>query len=473
MDKLTNRKAAVNGRFYPANKVQLISDLDVYFKKYQKTNISGSIQAIIVPHAGYVFSGEVAASAYIQIDAEKEYENIFILAPSHSYSIPGSSIYNIGKFETPLGEVVVNIELANKLIAENDVFKSLPEMHIQEHSIEVQLPFLQFLLKKKLQIVPILIGTHDEEYLKLIAESLHPYFNEQNLFVISSDFSHFPNYKDAIVADKRISDAIENKKVGGLLKAVEQNKQAHFDNFATSACGISGILVLLHLIENRSEIAIRKIKYMNSGDSKFGDHARVVGYLSFIVHTIKLEKVEFELSDEDKSILLRIAREAIKNRLCSNWEDNVENLTFSDNLKGNCGVFVSLHKKSELRGCIGRFESMEPLYILCQKMAIASAYNDHRFSPLTFDELDDINIEISVLSPLKKIKSIDEIVIGEHGIYIKQGINKGTLLPQVAVNNNWNVEEFLGYCAKNKAGIGWYGWKTAEIYTFTAIVFSE
>ncbi len=473
MDKLKNREPAVNGRFYPANPNELKSDLKEYFNKNKFNTSNGAIQAIIVPHAGYVFSGEVAASAYTLIDSARIIENIFILAPSHGYSIPGASIYNIGHYETPLGEVPVNLELANKLIAENKVFKSIPETHLAEHSIEVQLPFLQFHLKNKFQIIPILIGTDKDEYLKQIAESLRPYFNNCNLFVISSDFSHFPNYTDAIRADSLIKEAIITNKIRNVNEALVQNREAKMANFATSACGISAIITLLHLTENNPNIRIEAIKYMNSGDSKWGGNERVVGYWSFAVINKTKESATFQLCEKDKTDLLQLARKTIEAHL-NHQKSYTPTIDFySKNLITPTGVFVTLHKQKQLRGCIGRFDADEPLYKMVQTMAIASATQDSRFESVKVSELSQLSIEISVLTPMERIHSKDEIILGEHGIYIKQGMHHGTLLPQVAKDNNWSVDEFLGYCSKNKAGLGWDGWKKAELYVYKALVFSE
>ena len=135
--------------------------------------------------------------------------------------------------------------------------------------------------------------------------------------------------------------------------------------------------------------------------------------------------------------------------------------------------FVSLHKEGELRGCIGRLDATEPLYEIIKEMAISAAVNDSRFPEVDEDELDSIEIEISGLTPMKKIDNIDQIELGRHGIFLRKGIFTGTFLPQVATETGWSKEEFLGYCAKHKACIGWEGWKNAEIYTYDAIIFSE
>ncbi|MDA3952253.1 MAG: AmmeMemoRadiSam system protein A [Bacteroidales bacterium] len=181
----------------------------------------------------------------------------------------------------------------------------------------------------------------------------------------------------------------------------------------------------------------------------------------------------FELTNQEKKKLLQIARSTINEYLVTGKSLKIEKSELTSSLEMDCGAFVTLHKDKALRGCIGRLVTDESLYIIVQKMAIAAATEDSRFSVVEKDELNNIDLEISVLTPLEKIELIDEIEIGRHGIYIKKGFSSGTFLPQVAVESQWTKEEFLGYCAKHKVGIGWDGWKDADIYTFEAIVFSE
>lgn len=181
----------------------------------------------------------------------------------------------------------------------------------------------------------------------------------------------------------------------------------------------------------------------------------------------------FFLSKGDKDQLLKIARTTIEQYLKHGNTIFIKESELSSSLMSPCGAFVTLHNKGELRGCIGRFTSPDALYKVIQKMAISSATQDSRFPKVELKELNEIDIEISVLTPLHKIDSIDEIKMGIHGIYIKKDFSSGTFLPQVAVETGWTKEEFLGYCSKNKVGIGWDGWKNAEIYIYEAIVFEE
>ncbi len=179
------------------------------------------------------------------------------------------------------------------------------------------------------------------------------------------------------------------------------------------------------------------------------------------------------ISENDKLLLLQMARQRIVEHLAPEPGKQVSGSGIPDSVRIRCGAFVSLYVKNELRGCIGTFSENEMLYVNVRKMALSAAVSDSRFSPIEASELKQLIIEISVLSPRKKISGPEEIVLGTHGIYIQDGAYRGTLLPQVALKQNWSVEQFLGNCSKYKAGLGWEGWKTAELYTYEAFVFSS
>jgi hypothetical protein len=468
---LADRKPAVAGQFYSASPAQLKSDLGALFAKALPKQ-SGAVVALISPHAGYVFSGEVAATSFNQLDPAKKYDNIFILASSHRMAFDGASVYTAGHYETPLGKVKVNLELAGKLVRENAVFNNKTEPHTYEHSLEVQLPFLQYKLGNDIRIVPIILGTQSEATSKKIGAALKPYLDGNNLFVISSDFSHYPSYEDAYIVDRRTAEAIVRNQPAALIEILGKNDDTGIPGLATSLCGWTSVLSLLYMTEGRDDLRYKAVQYMNSGDSEiYGDKERVVGYYSIVVE--KIPNVGFSLDDREKNSLLRIARSAVCETAGVKGLPLEDPAGFSDRLREPYGCFVTLKADGALRGCIGRFESAIPLYELVWEMAISAASQDYRFRPVEADELNGIDIEISILTPLQKISSIEEIELGRHGIYLKKGFSSGTFLPQVATETGWTKEEFLGHCAKDKAHIGWDGWKDAEIFTYEAYVFGE
>ena len=480
------RPATQAGRFYEGNAARLSREVDSLLNVNVNANVNGNVNgnvnvrstlvaslaknvaALIVPHAGYYFSGNVAAAAYATLNPDKRYERIFLLGPSHHEWLDGASV-NTGadRYATPLGEVPVDRETGRQLTEADSVFAYRPEAHDREHCLEVQLPFLQRRLGDVPPIVPIIISTNDFSKLKRMAEVLKPYFNENNLFIVSSDFSHYPSYGDACEVDGRTGKAVESGDVGQFIAAIEANAKSGIRNLATSACGEFAIITLMCMLDRNYEV--KHLLYQNSGDVDDHDPNRVVGYHAFAV----VRNQEFTVTDDEKRQLKTIALQSIKDSLDGKRAAQADSSQFAANstLRQKCGAFVSLHKHGHLRGCIGHFGEDYPLYRIVAEMARAAAFEDPRFTPVRRDELDDIDIEISVLTPMRRIQSLDEFELHRHGIYIRKGYRSGTFLPQVADEVNWTKEEFVSHCAQDKAGIGWDGWRDAELYVYEAIVF--
>lgn len=470
--KDNTREAMFAGQFYPENKQELTKQLATLFEKAKTlTNPieKKPLQALIVPHAGYVFSGEVAASAYLQIPDNAQYKRVFVLASSHRYSFNGAAVYCRGNYKTPLGEINVDTSLAKELLKSSAVFIEHNEAHENEHSLEVQLPFLQYRYGSDFLLVPIILGVHDAETCKKIAGQLKPWVTPENLWIISTDFSHYPEYEDARKVDEITATAICGNQTEKLQSFLKENKSLKINNLATSLCGWTSVFTLLYLTEN-NEFAFEKILYQNSGDSmKYGSKNRVVGYWSIAVYNCQKT---FTISDEEKTELLKKARTSITTFVNTGEKGQLQPPESSGILNEITGAFVSIYINGRLRGCIGGFAQKKTLNDLVQDMAV-SASHDRRFTPVKPEELENMELEISVLSPLNKINSPSEIELGKHGIYITDGLNSGTFLPQVATKTGWNVEEFLGHCSRDKAGIGWNGWKTADIFTYEAIIIRD
>jgi len=471
--KSNDRLTVVAGKFYPEDPDKLNQELKSLFasaipKKFNE------VRAIVSPHAGYIYSGKVAASSFNQIDYTTNYKRIFLIASSHHINFDKAAVYCDGDFIMPYGKEIVDIDFSKMLVESfPDIFTANPDAHLNEHSLEVQLPFLHYVLKTSYCIVPIVIGTSDPEVCRRIASALKPYLNADNLFIISSDFSHYPEYSNARKVDAVTKDAILSNNPNVLLTTLSDNSQKHIPHLATSLCGWTSVLTLLYMTTLYNSLEYRAIAYSNSGDIKYyGERDRVVGYWAISLIEKPIEENDFQLTETDKKILLNIARTTLEEHCIhmKNQKTNIQNLSATLNTK--CGAFVTLYKNGKLRGCIGRLSGNVPLYKLVQEMTISAASYDRRFLPVNEDELPDMKIEISVLSPLKKINNIEEIVLGKHGIFIEDGYHTGVFLPQVATETGWSREEFLGHCARDKAGLDWDGWKTADLFIFTATVFS-
>lgn len=465
------RKAAVAGQFYPAGHEAATRELERYFSHFEDCEQRDDIRAVIVPHAGWIFSGEVAASAFSRINPSKVYDRVFLIGPSHQVYLDAVSIDSESThYATPLGEVEVDCETCRKLAEDTKLFKYDKRAHLREHCLEVELPFLQYHLKTMPPIVPVVIATDDIQKLITLNDALTPYFNERNLWVVSSDFSHYPAYDDACMVDGRTAEAIISGNAQMLANIVDRNEREHITGLSTSACGLSALFTLLFFNHHGQQQKMEHVMYRNSGDSPYGDKDRVVGYHSFIVYPEKTDPNALTLTREEMGTLLHIARESIASA-CENR--SMAPIDITDNLTNKLGAFVTLHKNDQLRGCIGHFGEDVPLYHIVKEMARAAAFEDPRFPRVTASELEDIVIEISVLTPLKRIESADEFVYGRQGIYMRKGYRSGTFLPQVAHEVDWTKEEFLGHCARDKAGIGWNGWRDAELFTYEAILFEE
>ena len=460
-----DREPAVAGTFYSSDLRVLQEQLRVFFSEQENRTVN-DISALIVPHAGYVYSGKVAASAYSLIDEDAEYENIFIIGTSHHVSFNGASVYEKGHYKTPLGMVPVNLQLAEGLIKSSEYVVYEPAAHLEEHTIEVQLPFLHFRLKHLKQIVPIVIGTKDSAVCKLLAEVLRPYFNNNNLFIFSSDFSHYPTYETACAIDSQTADIIVKNDPLLLQEYLQEEEIEHIPNLLTRLCGWSSVLTLLYLTEGE-EYKYSKVRYMNSGDVRMGEKRRVVGYQSILVQA--KNQLGENLREKDKKGLLEAARNAIVGHLRIEEEKEFPKV----HAEGIDSAFVSVYVKDELRGCMGRFNANISLVELIHELALSAAFEDGRFEHLEEDDLNDLRIEISVLTPMKKINNIEQIELGRHGVYLVKNGRKGTFLPQVAKKTGWTLNEFLGHLARDKAHVGWDGWKDAELYVYEAIVFSD
>ncbi len=476
-ENLVNRKPVVAGSFYPAAKDELSDMLAGFFTSTIRKTDPGTPQAagLVAPHAGYVFSGQVAAWSYAQLDPEKSYDNIFILGTSHYSQFQGASIYDIGNYLTPFGEVEVNREIARDLINGSSYFFYDPSAHKREHGIEVQLPFLQFHLEHPFRIVPIVLGTSDPDVIEAVFAGLEPYRKEGNIFILSTDFSHYPDYKTARRTDSLTARAFMLYDPLKFRNYIHQKQQDPPAGLLTPMCGWPSALVFMKLFDDRARYQYTPLFYRNSGDTKFGDKDRVVGYYSIMI-TQKppvMAVSDSMLTRSQKILLLKIARETLEYYLRTGKILNYDENVLPDPLLQHRGAFVTLYKGRALRGCIGRFVPDDPLYEVVQQMAIAAAVKDQRFKPLLYGELGQVTISISVLTPPRKIDSADEFELGKEGIIIKQGNRSGTFLPQVAEETGWSKEEFLGHCSRDKAGLGWEGWKNADMFVFTADVFSE
>lgn len=460
------RKPAVAGTFYPADSSTLLKQVQDFLRQATKAELGGEVVALISPHAGYVYSGQVAAYAYKLLEG-LEFEAVVVIAPSHHFPVKGASVYHKGGYQLPMGLIPIHQLLAEQIMAQTEIMGFYPQAHAREHSLEVQLPFLMTVLGD-FKLVPIVMGAQDIETCRIVAQGIADTIKGRRVLIVaSSDLSHFHGYDKAVQLDSIVQERVRNFDPEGLARDLGQG--------VSEACGggpiITAMLAARMLGADKTEV----LRYANSGDVS-GDRSQVVGYMAAAVYKSgdedKTEQKETSmgLTAEEKKDLHRIARTTIEKLLQGESPSSFTPLTPKLNEKR--GAFVTLKKGGQLRGCIGYIQAIKPLYLSIEEMAQAAAFKDPRFSPVTADEFAEIDIEISVLTPLHKIGKVENIEVGRHGIYLKQGLRSGLLLPQVATENNWDRLTFLQYTCR-KAGLPSNAWqdKGTEIYTFSADIF--
>ncbi len=477
------RPPAVAGSFYPDSPSELKKMVKGFLSRATDAKIEGQIVALLSPHAGYVFCGQVAAYSYKQLEG-REFDDVIVIGPSQYLHLEGASVGSWDYYQTPLGKVEVDMELVEKLKAANPKIKFTPAAHSQEHAVEVQLPFLQCVLEK-FKLVPIIMGNPSPENCRMLSNALIKAVGDKKvLLVASSDMSHYPSHDDACRVDRQTLHVIESLAPFKLLESSRQILSQGIPNLDCTLCGLGPVATVLMTARRLKATEVKVLKYANSGDvTVMGriNRNRVVGYGAAVIYKSDRSEIkgqgpggEFALTEEQKMTLLHIARKTLN---CCLRKEKIPEFQVQDPaLRQKRGVFVTLTNHGRLRGCIGHFAPDTPLYKLVSQMTIAAATQDYRFfyNPITVDELDDIRIEISVLSPLKRIKSIDEIRMGIAGIYVRMGNRAGTFLPQVATETGWSKIEFLERCCSEKAGLPPDAWKKgAELYTYTALVFHE
>lgn len=461
-----------NGSFYPANREELDKAISGYFSELKPTSYNDPIAAL-VPHAGYIFSAKVAAKAYISIPDAETY---FIIAPSHRYWIE-NAVSCDENFNTPYGEVKTDKEIIEKL-TQNNLFKKDCEKFINEHDVEIQLPFLQHRFKNRFKIVPLLINTTDTEKIKKIALHITNISKETSrkiFYIISSDLSHYPEYENAKIVDMTLIEAIKSMDIFYIDLTSKILLSKKINNYQTSACGLSAIMLGVEIAKQQLQNAdFQLIKYSNSFEEQksIADREKVVGYAAGFFIKSKGNKKKKELSNEEKKALIQMARKSIEDAF------NGKDITFTlyENIKFNmpAAVFITLTQNSNLRGCMGTTQPTMSVADAVKYFARVSAFSDPRFSPLKKEELSKTKIEISVLSPLRKIKDHTEIKEKKDGVVVVSSGGSGLFLPQVWEYFN-SKEEFLSELCSQKAGLDPSCWKNkdTQIFVFDVEKFSE
>jgi hypothetical protein len=472
MAQETIRESVIAGSWYPGHPDILRKDIHRYLEKASPVSVPGELRALIVPHAGYMYSGGVAAHAY-RLLQDQSFDRVVIVAPSHRAYFKGASVYTLGGYRTPFGVVPLDREIVDALLEHSSLIQFVPEADAEEHSLEIQLPFLQVVLGD-FRLTPIIVADQSYTFCEQLAQALCDICRDMNVLLIAStDLSHFHSYGEARRLDQVVCDRVVSFDPQALSLDLQGGK--------CEACGAGPMMAVMLAARGLGADGAKLLQYANSGDVA-GDRSRVVGYLAAALYRSPSSHehirpkpgsnvgVDLGLNDDEKRTLCEIARQAIRSRCRA--EPMPEVSSDSARLMEKSGAFVCLHKGDELRGCIGMIEAKAPLLETVKEMAVQAAFSDPRFCSVQEEELRDLDIEISVLTPLQPIKDPDEIEIGRHGLYIRKGYHSGLLLPQVASERGWGREEFLRWTCR-KAGLPDQAWKDpdTELFLFSADVF--
>ncbi|MEE8424182.1 MAG: AmmeMemoRadiSam system protein B, partial [Elusimicrobiota bacterium] len=459
--------------------------LGLYLERAGKPNIPGRPVALVSPHAGFRFSGQAAAYGFKALSG-KRIRRVVVLGLSHRVPYRGASVPDVTHYETPLGKIPVDVSAVRRL-REHPLFENRPEVHRSEHSIEMQLPFLQAVLGNQFKLIPITFGSLEKGDYRAAADAIRKILDQDTLIVASSDFMHFGRRFGYRPFERSIPAGIEASDRQAIAAILSKN----FDSFygyhrrtGTTICGRVPIGVLLNLLGDSAKG--RLLRYYRSGDMT-GEWDGSVSYASILftegggkgplefVGSERKTREEAMLDPKAQSAVLALARATVESFVRGGKAPDPDKLSAEvrKGLQVERGVFVTLRKHGHLRGCIGSIVGVEPLYKGVVGNAINSCAYDRRFKPVKPDELKDITVEVSVLSPLRRVSDWRRILPGWHGVVLRKGNRRSVFLPHVALEFNWEIEETLSRLAV-KAGMPPDAWKSgAEFSVFEAQIIPE
>ena len=481
------RASRFAGSFYPGEAEALRKEVLRLLQAGDDHKPGGKILAAAAPHAGYVYSGAIAARVFKALSSI-EIDTMVIIGHDFGRQAPGviAVLPDYHCYRTPLGEVAVDETLRERLLRDEPRLIRNNQVHAAEHSIEVQLPFLQ-ITHPQAKILPVLFGEVTPEHCRAFVAALRKNLGSRRLLILAStDLAHYPNRRLAPELNRKTLSFAENYDLAGLCRWQAGGEWENLPGVETPICSAGGLGVALHWARTQGGNRVEILQRGNSGDCPGADDRRVVGYAALLFVNSEeakattdsaaaepvADKADFKLSAAAQKYLLGLARQRVAAGVHrQSWQLPVPDL---EEVKAPGALFVTLHQKQQLRGCIGTTRAEYPLYQAVSELAYAAAFQDSRFPPLAASELAALNIEISVLSPLTLVSSASAIVPGKHGVVVRRGGRSGLFLPQV-----WEQlpekEEFLNYLCAEKAGLPATAWRESgtQLYIFTVFAFTE
>jgi len=479
------RESALAGAWYPADPGELSDYVDGLLDAAKAEPVEEPIRALIAPHAGYVYSGATAAQAFSLVRG-REYRRVMVLAPTHRGGFAGISVADVDAYETPLGRIPLDTEAIAGLRG-SELVISDPDAHAREHAIEIELPLLQRALAPGWKLVPVLVGRLDSEDYEKAADLLRPLADDVTLVVVSSDFTHFgPRFGYMpFPPDREAPENIRELDEGAIERILARDAQgllAYQAKTGITICGYRPLALLLTMLPVDAQV--ERIAYATSGELT-GDWMNSVSYAALVVigHSpfsgqtapSKAAPVVGHVLDEaDLRLLHRLAVLGVEQAVLGPSADRDSEIQtrlsrLPEHARNHAGAFVTLREDGQLRGCIGYILPRKPLYQAVLENGVNAAVNDMRFRPVGPEELEKLEVEVSVLSPPRAIGSAEEFRLGEQGIILRKDGRQAVFLPEVAPEQGWTREEALSRLAR-KAGLPEDAWREGasfEVFTST------
>jgi MEMO1 family protein len=469
------RPSPLAGGWYPANRDELHGQLRGFMDGADDYHGARPV-ALVCPHAGYRYSGAVAGWCYATLERER-YDRIFILGPSHRVSLDGIGVGPWTHYETPLGQVPIDEAAVERLTAD-ELFAVVDGVDADEHSVEMQVPFLQ-LAAMGSAIVPLVVGRLDRDQIGRAAEVLRAEVGPGDLVIASSDFTHYgPRFgytpdvgDDRAVGIQELDGAAFTAFASGDLDTFLDHKR----ETGITVCGYLPMAIVQAMLTGDRSIELRR--YDTSGNLT-GDWKNSVSYAAIGVTGEPwsgrgADQSTWRLDRSEQLTLLSLARDAIAARLAGDPPPAFDDYAITEPMLQPAGGFVTLTLGGRLRGCIGEIPSTRPFHEVVRDHAVDAAFGDPRFGALTAAEFADVHVEISMLTPPAEVGGHGDIVLGRDGVYLIKGLRRAVYLPQVAVEQGWDLDQTLSSLAR-KAGMSPDGWRSgATFQTFQAQVFHE
>jgi MEMO1 family protein len=419
------REPVVSGQFYPSSPEELKPMIrGMVDEKVTKEDVIG----YYAPHAGYIYSGPVVGATISRVNLK---DTFVIMGPSHTGIGAPFSIMTEGTWRTPLGDVEIDAELAKAILCSSSYLKEDRSAHLQEHSIEVQLPFIQY-FKADIKFVPIILSHANASVYRSIGRAIAKAIKDSGkevVIVASGDMNHYESQKITHTKDRQAIESILKLEAGELLERVRE--------FNISMCGYGTAASLIYAAKEFGSVRTELVKYQTSGDIT-RDYSSVVGYAGILFKEVK------------ESSQVKLARETVESYIARGEIPHPKNIP--PEMRGKAGVFVSLHKNDELRGCIGTIEPGEDnIAQEIIKNAISAATGDPRFFPVTADELPELQYSVDVLTEPEPISSEKDLDPKRYGAIVESGWRRGLLLPDLEGVDT--IEKQIEIC-RMKAGIG-------------------